>query len=96
MQKDRKDLESQTGQTVTDTTDLVFELKKQQYVMRDELKYQNDVLIPQVQNRVDNNLIKTKKTSNKVDKILKKGSDCQLLMCLLCEGILLIVLLINQ
>jgi hypothetical protein len=96
MQKDRKDLEGQRGQTLTETLDSVSELKSQQFIMKKELDYQNNELIPQVQGRVDNNLLKMKKTNTKVDKILKKGSDCQLWMCLVCEAIILIFLLINN
>jgi len=94
LQKDRTDLEGQFDKRLEEMGDAVKTLKNGQDQMSGELTYQNEVLIPKIEQGIDNNTLKFIKNNKKLVKILKKGSDCKLWVVIVLELALLIFLIL--
>ena len=95
LQADKNDLENRFSQKVEELSDATKVLKNDQVQMADELAYQNDVLLPQIERDVDDNTLKFIKNNKKLVKILKKGSDWCLWIVIVLELALLIYLVVS-
>jgi len=94
LKQDKNKIQESFDQKIDELQDATKQLKAEQGIMRDELKYQNEVLMPKIEGRIDDNLLKAKRNNRKLNKMLKKGSDCCLWFCLLVELAILVMLLL--
>jgi len=94
LQKDRVDLEGHFDQKIEELSDATKTLKTGQDQMTGELSYQNDVLLPKIQQGIDSNTLKLIKNNKKLVKILQKGSDCKLWVVIILELALLVYLIL--
>ena len=82
LQTDRNDLERQFNDRIEGLGDATKTLKNDQVIMSDELSYQNEILLPKIEAAVDDNHLKFGRVNNKLARILKKGSDWKLWICI--------------
>ena len=79
---------------IDDIGDTVGLIKDGQIKMRDELKYQNEKLLPDIDKGIDKNMNKTQKSNAAVMKLLNSRSNFSLYMIIAAEVVLLILQLL--
>lgn len=74
--------------------DTIGNIKAGQIAMKEEVKYHNDVLIPDIERGVDKNLTATQKNNARVIKLLNSSSNCSLYIIIAIEVVVLLMQLI--
>ena len=69
-------------------------IKDGQIRMKDELKYHNEELLPDIERGVDKNQNKVNKSNNAVLKLLESKSNCSLYTIIAAEVVLLVFQLV--
>ena len=95
LKEDKLTFDIEFDKKVGQLSDASYNLRREQDGMKNELDYQNQYLLPGLEDKIDQNNIRLMKNNSKLNRILQKGSDCKLWLCLLIELLLLILLLIN-
>jgi len=93
LKEDKQAFDVEFDKKVNQLSDATSTLKKGQIDMSDELTYQNELLLPKLENGMEENNIRLFKNNAKLSRILNKSSQCKLWLCLLIEFLALLLLL---
>ena len=96
MKEDKKTFDMQYDKKLTALSDATHTIRIGQEAMGDELSYQNDILLPKLEDSVDKNNTWLNKTNKKLDRLLLKRSTSRLWLCLIVELVLLVVLIAGR
>ncbi len=93
LKEDKQAFDVEFDKKVLQLSDATTTLRKGQIDMSDELTYQNELLLPKLEDGMEQNNIRLFKNNAKLSKILNKSSQCKLWLCLLIEFLGLLLLL---
>ena len=77
-------------------TGVVGNIQKGQEAMRDELTYQNEELLPQLEKGIDQSTTRMIKVNKNLAKLLKSSSNCCLYIIILAKIACLFVLIFDS
>jgi len=92
LQTDKKNIQNSFDQKISELEDAAKSLRSEQQFMSAELQYQSK-LIDKIEDTTDKNYLKMRRNNRKLDRLLRKGSDCCLWFILIVELIVLVMLL---
>ena len=81
----QKNLINEQDEQIEILTGVVGNIQKGQEAMRDELTYQNEELLPQLEKGIDQNTAKMIKVNKVLAKLLKSSSNCCLYIIILLQ-----------
>jgi len=88
------DLLNSQNRHVDDLLITVGAIKNGQQNINKELKYQNEELLPRLDNGIDRNLKQVKRADGKIVDLLKKADNCKLYMIIAAEIFILVFLIV--
>ena len=92
----QKNMISEQDEQIEILTGVVGNIHRGQEVMRDELTYQNEELLPQLEKGIDQNTSKMIKVNKTLAKLLKSSSNCCLYIIILFQIACLFILIFDS